>query len=157
MGNPGSATLRIRDDEWAPAPVIFSDNFESDTAANWIVRFGANNGIDDATRAFAYDYVTAGIPLAPHSAAGTSGGLFVAVNKSEPTLGGSAGINLYPAGQSALSEPSAQMRLDTLLQIDKTADPVFLRSYASSMIPTGCSAASVALSMTSQARIPTLT
>ena len=52
--------------------------------------------------------------------------------------------NLYSAGQSALSEPSAQMRLDTLPQIDKTADPVFLRSYASSMIPTGCSAASVA-------------
>ncbi|MBC7657012.1 MAG: aminopeptidase N, partial [Frankiaceae bacterium] len=35
--------------------------------------------------------------------------------------------NLYPASQAALAEPSAQMRLDTLPQIDKTADPVFLR------------------------------
>ena len=52
--------------------------------------------------------------------------------------------NLYSNSQPALSEPSAQMRLDTLPQIDKTADPVFLRSYASSMIPTGCTAASVA-------------
>ncbi|MBC7657054.1 MAG: aminopeptidase N, partial [Frankiaceae bacterium] len=52
--------------------------------------------------------------------------------------------NLYPASQAALAEPSAQMRLDTLPQIDRTADPVFLRSYAGSMIPTGCTAASVA-------------
>ena len=52
--------------------------------------------------------------------------------------------NLYPGGQAALAEVSAQQRLDTLPQIDKAADPVFLRSYADSMIPTGCTAQSVA-------------
>ena len=52
--------------------------------------------------------------------------------------------NLYPGGQAHLAEASAQQRLDTLPQIDKAADPVFLRSYAGSMIPTGCTAQSVA-------------
>jgi hypothetical protein len=100
VGNPGSATNRIRDDEFTPAPVLFSDNFETDTSADWIVRFGANNGIYDATNAFAYDYVAAGIPLAPRSGAGTGKGLFVAVNKYNATALGSAGINLYPSGKT---------------------------------------------------------
>lgn len=52
--------------------------------------------------------------------------------------------NLYPGGQAALAEVSAQQRLDTLAEIDKKADPVFLRSYAGSMIPTSCTAQSVA-------------
>ena len=52
--------------------------------------------------------------------------------------------NLYPGGQAALAEVSAQQRLDTLPQIDKAADPVFMRSYAGSMIPTGCTEQSVA-------------
>ena len=52
--------------------------------------------------------------------------------------------NLYPGGQADIAEASAQQRLDTLPQIDKAADPVFLRSYAGSMIPAGCTAASVA-------------
>ena len=99
--NPSSALVRIRDDDTPAAPVLFSDNFETDTSANWLVRFGANNGIYDATNAFAYEYVAAGIPLAPHSAPGTGQGLLVAVNKYDATaIGGAAGINLYPAGQS---------------------------------------------------------
>ena len=101
IGTPGSATVRIRDDEPLPAPVLFADNFENDTSANWLTRFGANNGIFDATTTFLYDYIGAGIPLAPHSAAGAGKGLYITVNKNESTAtGGSAGINLYPAGQS---------------------------------------------------------
>jgi hypothetical protein len=100
IGSPGSATVHIRDDELAPAPVLFSDNFETDTSANWLTRFGANNGIFDATTTFLYDYAAAGIPLAPHSGAGAGKGLFIAVNKNEATARGSAGINLYPAGQN---------------------------------------------------------
>ena len=97
-GNPGSATLRIRDDELPAAPVLFSDNFETDSSANWLVRFGGNDGIYDATSVFAYNYTDLGIPLAPRSAAGTSKGLYVAVNKD--ANGSPAGINFYPAGQT---------------------------------------------------------
>ena len=100
VGVPGTATIRIRDDELSSAPVLFADNFESDMPGNWIVRFGANNGIYDATNIFAYDYVAAGIPLAPRSAPGAGRGLFLAVNKNDATALGSAGINLYPTNQT---------------------------------------------------------
>lgn len=51
---------------------------------------------------------------------------------------------MYPAGQQALSEASAGARLARLPAIDKAAGPVFMRSYAQTMIPTGCTEASVA-------------
>jgi aminopeptidase N len=53
-------------------------------------------------------------------------------------------FNLYPSGQTALSEASAAQRLETLAAIDAKADPVFMRTYAGSMIPSSCTAASVA-------------
>jgi len=52
-------------------------------------------------------------------------------------------FSLYPAEQVALSEQSAVQRLAQLPVLDKTAGPVFMRAYAPSMIPTGCSATSV--------------
>jgi aminopeptidase N len=51
--------------------------------------------------------------------------------------------SMYPAGQNALSEQSAEQRLATLAQVDKAAGPVFMRAYGASMIPVGCSPASV--------------
>ncbi len=50
---------------------------------------------------------------------------------------------LYPSGQEALDELTAEQRLQTLPTIDKEADRVYMRSYAGSMIPTTCSVASV--------------
>ena len=52
--------------------------------------------------------------------------------------------SLYPAGQLALSEASAEQRLSTLAAIDKAADPVFMRAYAPSMVPRNCSAVGIA-------------
>ncbi|MFT3807077.1 aminopeptidase N [Arenimonas sp.] len=52
--------------------------------------------------------------------------------------------SLYPAGQNALAEASAQQRLDTLAAIDAKADPVFMRTYAGQMIPAACTSESVA-------------
>jgi aminopeptidase N len=51
--------------------------------------------------------------------------------------------NLYPAAQTALSEQSADARLARLPQVDKAAGPVFMRSYAQSIIPVGCTRHSV--------------
>ena len=51
--------------------------------------------------------------------------------------------NLYPAEQSALAETSAAARLQSLASLDKTAGPVYMRSYASNLIPASCTPASV--------------
>ena len=51
--------------------------------------------------------------------------------------------NLYPEEQSALAETSAAMRLQSLAALDKIAGPVYMRSYASSLIPASCTPASV--------------
>ena len=52
--------------------------------------------------------------------------------------------NLYPSSQTALSEQSAAARLAQLPELDKKAGPVFMRDYASAMIPSACTADSVA-------------
>ena len=51
--------------------------------------------------------------------------------------------NLYPAGQKALGEQTAAKRLAQLPALDKAAGPVYMRAYANSLIPTGCTPASV--------------
>lgn len=100
VGAPDTATAQLQDDDPPPACVLFSDDFDTDSSANWTVRFGANNGIFDATTTWAYDYSARGVPPAPHSSGGTTRGLFVQVNKDESTSLGSAGINLYPVGRT---------------------------------------------------------
>ncbi len=50
---------------------------------------------------------------------------------------------MFPVEQTALAEASAEQRLAKLPAIDKASNPVFMRSYAGSMIPTNCTAASV--------------
>jgi aminopeptidase N len=52
--------------------------------------------------------------------------------------------SLFPTGQAQLSEASAQQRLNTLAAVDKAAEPVYMRSYAWSMIPHSCTPESVA-------------
>ena len=51
---------------------------------------------------------------------------------------------MYPAEQSALNELTADSRIAKLAEVDKAHDHVFMRTYARSMIPTSCTAKSVA-------------
>jgi aminopeptidase N len=51
--------------------------------------------------------------------------------------------SLYPAEQKALAEQTAARRLARLPAIDKAAGPVYMRSYAPSLIPASCTPASV--------------
>jgi aminopeptidase N len=51
--------------------------------------------------------------------------------------------SIYPAEQGKLSEQTAARRLASLPALDKAAGPVFMRSYATSMIPASCTPASV--------------
>ncbi|SFD10487.1 aminopeptidase N [Massilia yuzhufengensis] len=51
--------------------------------------------------------------------------------------------SMYPTEQKALAEQTAAARLARLPAIDKAAGPVFMRSYAGTMIPASCTPASV--------------
>ena len=56
----------------AQSTVIISDTFETDTSADYTI---VDDGTPNGTQAFNWDYVAAGIPLAPRSQAGDTGGL----------------------------------------------------------------------------------
>ncbi|MDG1049230.1 MAG: hypothetical protein P8R46_03385 [Planctomycetota bacterium] len=69
--------------------VVLSDDFETDSAANYIL---VDDGTPDGTQTFAFDYLAAGIPLAPRSAPGDAGGLKLTVND---TAGSSDAWTVY--------------------------------------------------------------
>jgi len=52
--------------------------------------------------------------------------------------------SIYPAEQNALDEATAEARLARLPALDKAAGPVFMRTYATVMIPATCTPQSVA-------------
>ncbi|HXU76504.1 MAG TPA: GH25 family lysozyme [Methylomirabilota bacterium] len=73
---------------------VFSDNFDTNSAANWTLNQSTNNN----TRAtFAYNYSGYGIPSAPHSVGGTTKGVKFEANY---TGAGVAALNISPIGQS---------------------------------------------------------
>jgi GH25 family lysozyme M1 (1,4-beta-N-acetylmuramidase) len=73
---------------------VFSDNFDTNSAANWTLSQSTNNN----TRAtFAYDYSGYGIPSAPNSTGGTTRGVKFEANY---TGAGVAALNISPIGQS---------------------------------------------------------
>ena len=99
LGEAVEATAWIWDDDPVPLPagsLLFADNFDVNTESEWVVRFGANNNIYDAEILWAFDYSQLWIPRAPNSDTFNTLGLFVQVNGTNNTDGGSAGINLYP-------------------------------------------------------------
>jgi len=61
----------------ASAQVLITDNFEVNSSANYTV---VDDGTPDGTQTFAFDYVAAGIPLAPRSTAGDRAGLRLTAN-----------------------------------------------------------------------------
>jgi hypothetical protein len=107
--NP-TATATVVDDELPAEDVIWAENFNTDVSAQWTVRFASANGLDDyriggllGATTFSYDYLAAtwcpSVPAAPHSKSDTLG-LYLTVNKDDPTALGAAGINVYPNGRS---------------------------------------------------------
>lgn len=81
----------------ASGQVLFQDDFNSDTSANWTV----NKSIDDARSAaeFGFDYSTLGIPSASGDA--TTSGLRMRANMTVGELGHTfSGLSVSPTGQS---------------------------------------------------------
>jgi hypothetical protein len=86
---------------------LFSDNFDSDSSAQWSVFNGSANGTPDFTAQFAFDYstnryvangVTNFIPPAPNSINGTRRGLKLTVNKDDTAA--TAAVSLFPTGMA---------------------------------------------------------
>lgn len=101
IGTNTPLTATIMDDERPPETVLWSDNLQADTSANWTLLFGSTNPASmDYTASWAVDYSAIQwppIPPAPHSGSDTHG-LQLTVNKNGSTT--AAGLNLYPKGQS---------------------------------------------------------
>jgi|694.fasta_scaffold01378_32 hypothetical protein len=61
------------------AAIVITDNFEVDTSANYT---RVSNNLANGSVAYAFDYIAAGIPLAPRSSGGEKGGVRIAANTS---------------------------------------------------------------------------
>lgn len=117
--NAGTYTVVVNNETATPAtslpafllvssnsfPVLFSDNFDTDTSGNWTFLWGANDNLPDYTTNWAYDYgqisytyngTTYLIPPAPNSTNGTTLGVKFTVNNMN---GSDAGVNIYPRSQ----------------------------------------------------------
>jgi len=71
LGVNTNATNILRADYLPPAPLLFSDNFETNSSTSW-----QTNAINsDNAVTFNYDYSLTGVPPAPHSSGGTTRGL----------------------------------------------------------------------------------
>lgn len=96
----------------ATAQTLFSDNFDSNTSANWTV----NKSASDSSATFAFDYSTYGIPSAPRSTGGTTSGLRFLANQSAGVL---QGISASPTGGSFTGD--YRMSLDIWLNFNGPA------------------------------------
>jgi hypothetical protein len=101
----GSATSRVAvvRVKTSNFPLLFSDDFTTNSAANWNVFWGAANNTPDYTADFAFDYgvipytfngVTALIPPAPNSLDGSTRGVKLVVNRD--AIATNAAVSLYP-------------------------------------------------------------
>jgi hypothetical protein len=114
IGTPATsgAVTRVEADD-PPETVLWSDNFSTDSSANWTVLFATTNGVapDYCINAqpdgsslpligsWPFDYSALAVPSAPHTKDGSTHGLYMAVNKTDAVLAAAA-LNLYPNGQS---------------------------------------------------------
>ena len=72
---------------------IFADNFDVNTATNWIL----NRSSTDSSATFAFDYSALGIPSAPNATNGSTRGVQLKANLS---LGAAAAVSLSPTDQN---------------------------------------------------------
>jgi len=95
------ATVRVRTNT---LPLLFRDDFETNSAVLWDLIWASTNGTPDYTANWAYDYgaspyffngLISPIPPAPNSATGSTRALRLTVNNNDATSA-TAAVNLYP-------------------------------------------------------------
>jgi hypothetical protein len=82
----------------AAQSVLFSDDFDTNTAANWTVKDGSVSGTPDFSVQFNYDYSQKGIPAAPNATGGTTRGVWMTVNKDDTAE--QAAVSIFPTGKT---------------------------------------------------------
>lgn len=82
LGTPVSASGTIIDDEYPAGAIYFSDNFETDSSANWITN--AVDSFADSAVDFAFDYSTLYVPAMP--GASTTKGLRFRLNETSGSV-----------------------------------------------------------------------
>lgn len=104
---------------------VISDSFEVDSSANYTVVDESNaasgDGTPDGTVDFSFDYVAAGIPLAPRSAPGDTRGLKMAVNETANDAGPVDHITAYHNLPVALSNYFIQVDMYMRVEIGAPA------------------------------------
>ncbi len=83
----------------ASAAVVISDDFEVDTSANYTVLDESNaasgDGTPDGGATFNFDYIAAGIPLAPNSTGGDTSGLKMVANETANDAGAADHVTAF--------------------------------------------------------------
>ncbi|MEM1445633.1 MAG: PEP-CTERM sorting domain-containing protein [Planctomycetota bacterium] len=104
----------------ATAATLISDDFEVDSSANYTLvdeATGASgDGTPDSTSAFAFDYIAAGIPLAPNSTAGDTGGLRFAANETGSDAGAADHITAFH--NTAVTSPFFTLTVDVYMDVE---------------------------------------
>jgi hypothetical protein len=89
----GIVTIRNDDDGVELGELLYSDDFDTDTSAEWTV----NEAHVDSNRAtFNYNYADMGIPIAPNTTNATTRGLKLEANVGAPTF---TGLSVSPTGE----------------------------------------------------------
>lgn len=94
---------------YPPQATVFADNFNANTATNWI--FNASSGDNAVT--FGFNYSTMGIPSAPHTTDSSTLGLQMKVNLS---LGITNAFSLSPTNQSFSGD--YRLRFDAWINVN---------------------------------------
>lgn len=113
----GTLTLHVLDDEQEPGTVVFEDDFETDTSANYNILWSSGDGVQDYSAEFVFDYSQLGIPPAPHSAAGETKGVRLRANKDG--TGSPSAVNLFPKGENFSGDYA--LRADVYMNIGTDA------------------------------------
>ncbi|QNN20848.1 hypothetical protein HED60_00710 [Planctomycetales bacterium ZRK34] len=100
----------------APGALI-EDDFEADTSSNYTIVDDSNaasgDGTADSTSTFAFDYIAAGIPLAPNSTAGDTGGLLFTVNDSAGEADHIAAFN-----NTSITATNYRLQVDMYMRVE---------------------------------------
>jgi hypothetical protein len=89
-------------------PILFGDDFDTNSAANWNLFWGAGDGVPDYTVDWAFDYRTVRyafsgttnlIPPAPSTPGTSTKGVKFTINNNDAS-GVIAGVNIYPKNKS---------------------------------------------------------
>ena len=104
----------------ASAQVLLSDDFELDSSALYTVVDESNaasgDGTPDSTSNFNFDYVAAGIALAPNSTAGDTGGLRLAANETDTDAGAADHIAVF--NLTPITAPAYRLTVDVYMGVE---------------------------------------